>query len=158
MVAIEKPSIRFCMPNTTKCILLVSRLCAYRTVAESWKCWARDGSPSIHRLVIVTDNNVQMSQQTNTHGTDNARSPGGKLLLTGQTDCQQLVLHNIHSPAVMAQLFVNWHCTRTQCAPIVSIRQNSLQHTFGTLCSALSPDMLHTHGAIAATPHGGTWI
>jgi hypothetical protein len=47
----------------------------------SWKCWAQDGRPSIRRLVIVIDDNIQMSQQMNTHGTDNARSSGRKLPL-----------------------------------------------------------------------------
>jgi hypothetical protein len=31
----------------------------------SWKCWAQDGSSSIHRVIIVIYDKVQMSHQCN---------------------------------------------------------------------------------------------
>jgi hypothetical protein len=93
---------------------------------ESWKCWAQDGNPSKHRLVIVIDDNVQIRHQMNTHGTENARSPGRKIPLTGQIDCQQqysttiatfchISYSSCPSPAIFRRS--NW-CLYFCCCPV----------------------------------------
>jgi hypothetical protein len=66
----------------------------------SWKCWAQDGSPSIHRLgrVFINDN-AQMSHQKNTHGTGQCQVPRQETPFD-RPDCQQAVLHNIPPPLI----------------------------------------------------------
>jgi hypothetical protein len=91
----------------------------------------------------------------NTRGTDNARSPGMKLPLTGQKDCQQAVLHNFGvGISVRARA-----CTRARvCVNFVSTLNTVKRLDGAPVHAGICHDVCRPHGTailyVEASPAG----